>query len=318
MHDRPQVVTQVPAVSSGIVKFAKDVVAGTIGGIAVTAVGHPFDTVKVRLQTQSMANPVYSGALDCFKKTIKWEGIPGLYKGVSSPLAGQMFFRATLFSTFGASKRWLGTNADGTTRELTTADFFKAGAITGFAASFFESPIDFYKSQIQVQIIRSKTNPNYKPPYTSVLQCVRATLATSGWKGPFQGLSATLARDVPANAVYLGSFEVFKRQVAEAQGVAVRELTPPVVMACGGIAGVLYWLAIFPLDVVKSAMMTDSIDPATRQYPNMAATFKKLYAEGGVPRLFRGFSPCLMRAVPANGVMLFTVDKMTQLLNPHH
>ena len=38
------------------------------------------DTVKVRLQTQSMAKPVYSGAIDCFKKTLKWEGIPGLYK----------------------------------------------------------------------------------------------------------------------------------------------------------------------------------------------------------------------------------------------
>jgi hypothetical protein len=29
------------------------------GGIAVTMVGHPFDTVKVRLQTQPSANPVY-------------------------------------------------------------------------------------------------------------------------------------------------------------------------------------------------------------------------------------------------------------------
>jgi hypothetical protein len=29
------------------------------GGIAVTAVGHPFDTIKVRLQTQPMANPIY-------------------------------------------------------------------------------------------------------------------------------------------------------------------------------------------------------------------------------------------------------------------
>jgi hypothetical protein len=38
------------------------------------------DTVKVRLQTQSMANPVYSGAIDCFKKTLKWEGVGGLYK----------------------------------------------------------------------------------------------------------------------------------------------------------------------------------------------------------------------------------------------
>lgn len=38
----------------------------------------------------------------------------------------------------------------------------QAGALTGFAASFFEGPIDFYKSQIQVQIIRSKSDPNYK------------------------------------------------------------------------------------------------------------------------------------------------------------
>lgn len=40
-------------------------------------------------------------------------------------LVPQMFFRATLFSAFGASKRWLATNPDGTTRQLTSADFFK-------------------------------------------------------------------------------------------------------------------------------------------------------------------------------------------------
>lgn len=31
----------------------------TAGGLAVVAVGHPFDTVKVRLQTQSSINPIY-------------------------------------------------------------------------------------------------------------------------------------------------------------------------------------------------------------------------------------------------------------------
>jgi hypothetical protein len=87
----------------------------------------------------------------------------GLFvQGVASPLAGQMFFRASLFSAFGASKRWLGTNADGSTRALTDIDFFKAGFITGAVAAFFEGPIDFYKSQIQVQIIRAKSDPNYK------------------------------------------------------------------------------------------------------------------------------------------------------------
>lgn len=31
---------------------------------------------------------------------------------------------------------------------------------------------------------------------------------------------------------------------------------------------------------------------------------------GGMSRFYRGFSPCLMRAAPANAVMLFTVDKV--------
>ena len=38
----------------------------------------------------------------------------------------------------------------------------QAGAITGFVAAFAEGPIDFYKSQVQVQIIRTQSDPNYK------------------------------------------------------------------------------------------------------------------------------------------------------------
>jgi hypothetical protein len=123
------------------------------------------------------------------RKTLQWEGVGGLYKGVTSPLAGQMFFRATLFSAFGASKRWLGTNADGSTRALETLDFFKAGFITGAAAAFTEAPIDFYKSQIQVQILRSRADPTYKG------ECgggCRACLTRPGVGGRVHVLGGTL------------------------------------------------------------------------------------------------------------------------------
>lgn len=73
----------------------------------------------------------------------------------------------------------------------------------------------------QVQIIRSKSDPNYKPPYTTVSACVRATLRENGFKGPFQGLGATLLRNTPANAVYLGTFEVLKGQAAQRLGCKV-------------------------------------------------------------------------------------------------
>lgn len=42
---------------------------------------HPFDLVKVRLQSQPLNEPSkYSGPLDCLLKTFKGEGIRGLYR----------------------------------------------------------------------------------------------------------------------------------------------------------------------------------------------------------------------------------------------
>ena len=53
-------------------------------------VGHPFDTLKVRLQTQPVHNPVYKGLWDCVVKTLKWEGIGGLYSGVGELLVFEL------------------------------------------------------------------------------------------------------------------------------------------------------------------------------------------------------------------------------------
>ena len=41
---------------------------------------------------------------------------------------------------------------------------------------------------------------------------------------------------------------------------------------------------------------------------------QKLWAEGGVTRFFKGWTPCLLRAFPANGIMLLTVDKVSYML----
>jgi ornithine carrier protein len=43
-------------------------------------VEYPFDTVKVRLQTQSVENPLFKRPMDCLKATIKEEGMKGLFK----------------------------------------------------------------------------------------------------------------------------------------------------------------------------------------------------------------------------------------------
>lgn len=42
-------------------------------------VEYPFDTIKVRLQTQPLDQPYFSGPWDCFKSIMKQEGFRGLF-----------------------------------------------------------------------------------------------------------------------------------------------------------------------------------------------------------------------------------------------
>ena len=43
-------------------------------------------------------------------------------------------------------------------------------------------------------------------------------------------------------------------------------------LTAGGLGGMAYWVVIFPVDVVKSAMQTDAIVKAERKYPDMLTT----------------------------------------------
>jgi solute carrier family 25 (mitochondrial carnitine/acylcarnitine transporter), member 20/29 len=171
--------------------------------------------------------------------------------------------------------------------------------------------------QVQVQIIKAKADPTYKPPFTNMVDCVKQSFAASGYRAPFQGLGATLLRNIPANSIYLGSFEVMKLQAAKELNCKVPELPAWIVLSAAGMGGVMYWCTIYPVDVIKSAMMTDALKYDKREYPTMVTTAKKLWAQGGVARFYKGFAPCLIRAAPANAAMLYTVDTVNNLLGNH-
>jgi len=56
-------------------------VAGTVSGTTKCLVGHPFDTIKTRMQT----NPTFKGPWDCLMKTLRLEGVRGVYKVPNPP-----------------------------------------------------------------------------------------------------------------------------------------------------------------------------------------------------------------------------------------
>ena len=266
------------------------------------------DTLKVRLQTQSHLNPTYSGLGDCVRKTWSAEGAAGFYKGVSSPLVGQMFFNAVQFLAYGFAKELVVGRPLTPLDHLTVPQYFAAGALTGFTVAFVECPIDLFKTQLQTQVFQAK------PQFTTFLGTVSHIARNHGIRGCFQGLPATIARNVPAVSTYFGVYEA-SRGWLRSEGQRLEDLESWKLLTAGSLGGLGYWLACYPIDCVKSAIQADAIVPSERRFKGTLDCVKQLWAEGGVARFFKGVAPCALRAAPANAVCFFLYQKSVQWLN---
>ncbi|KAI8808321.1 mitochondrial carrier domain-containing protein [Cladochytrium replicatum] len=139
----------------------KDLAYGSIAGVTGKVVEFPFDTVKLRLQTQPVGpngrGLLFNGAIDCFGKTVRGEGFSGLYKGLSTPLFGSVVENAFLFMCYGASldlMRYLRHGTTSRTADLpppSMTDVVLAGSLSGAGVSFILTPVELVKCKLQVQ-----------------------------------------------------------------------------------------------------------------------------------------------------------------------
>eukprot|EP01121_Diplochlamys_sp_Union-15-3_P011383 TRINITY_DN3299_c0_g1_i6.p1 TRINITY_DN3299_c0_g1~~TRINITY_DN3299_c0_g1_i6.p1 ORF type:complete len:282 (+),score=46.16 TRINITY_DN3299_c0_g1_i6:38-883(+) len=266
---------------SQIVAALKDVTAGTVGGILQALVGHPFDTVKVRLQTTQH----YAGMVDCFKTIIKEEGFLGLYKGVQSPLAGLAGLNATLFFAYGRGKELVRRSDQKFDDRLSLTQFTMAGVFAGFFSALIEGPFDFFKCQLQVR---------YKE-FRGFFDCANKITRNYGIRGIYQGQGATQLRNIPSNALYFGSYELMKNYLCS-PGENINALPTWKLLASGGFAGLAYWGITYPFDVVKSTMQADTVIKADRKYKTVLDTFRIIYSESGFKGFYRG---CLLYTSPS-------------------
>ncbi len=70
---KEEVKAEVVAATKSTLSGLRSLAAGGVGGVCAVVVGHPFDLVKVRLQTADKG--VYTGAIDVVRKTVAREGL---------------------------------------------------------------------------------------------------------------------------------------------------------------------------------------------------------------------------------------------------
>ena len=188
-------INSVAAVQTSVLNY-NGFAAGLFSGLAKLAVGHPFDTVKVRLQTAPAWQ--FAGPLDCVAQTIREEGVWGLYKGTTPPLVGWMLMDSLMLGSLTLYKGMLqehvftlpavrerfspmlgpspdkGSLVGAVLPPLPLAGHALAGTLAGWTVAFLAAPVEHVKTRLQVQYSGSKEQRLYRGPVDCVRKIVRS------------------------------------------------------------------------------------------------------------------------------------------------
>lgn len=321
------------AVASVMGDAAKDYVAGFAAGVATVFIGHPFDTVKVKLQTQNTeVNTLkYRNAAHCIIHILKSEGVKGFYKGATSSFVGNALESSLLFGAYSQMRRVL-QGEDVSEPELSS--IVPAAAVGGACISMVLCPTELVKCRLQVQEGCTATVAKCVQRYNGPLDCVCKTVRNDGLQGLFRGGSSTFLRECVGNSFFFMTYELCRYRllspsklhkdsmIQQYQGDQMQKyesgknhsnaaIEGVVDIVCGGLAGVMFWAVVLPFDVVKTRIQT-ALDPRSSRNP--FHNLKLIYGELGVKGLYAGLGPTLTRAFPANAAAMLTWELTAKLL----
>ncbi|KAH9950431.1 mitochondrial carrier [Amylocystis lapponica] len=288
---------------SGHVRFV-GALAGTGSGLTKVAVGHGFDTVKIRIQCSPPGT--YRGAIDCLIQTIRNESIFALYKGATPPAVGWAAIDSVLLGSLHNYRLFLIRHeftepvpgAD--TRRLTLAGHGLAGLCAGLTSALLATPMEVLKVKLQLQLQRSAGDRQFKGP----IDCARQVVHSQGVSGLWTGFAGSLAFRSNFFWMFM-SFEALMRGFSQLQGTQYEISTPAANFLSGGLASLGFWCMGIPADNIKNRMMASA---HTSARPSFIATARDIHAVGGVRGYYRGLAPSLLRAFPSNAAALWVYE----------
>jgi solute carrier family 25 carnitine/acylcarnitine transporter 20/29 len=195
---------------------------------------------------------------------------------------------------------------------LSLTRIFVAGCITGVATTIITTPVELVKARLQIQY--NQTQPG-QTTFSGPGGMAKHIIKQEGIAGLFRGTSATLWRDVPGTGIWFAAYEAIRRGFAAQAGCKPSEIGSFKTLIAGGSTGLIMWLCVFPIDVVKSRVQTaasGTYAPGTR---GMIKCGIQLFKETGVAGLYKGITPALIRSFPANAACFLAQDVTTKFLN---
>lgn len=292
--------------------MSADFWASYASGAVGLLIGNPLDVIKVRLQAGASSN------LDTPKapaqQVYQFSGARSLIRGTAAPILSSGALNSILFMSYNRTTDFLKIGGPDATASLGTS--WVAGAIGGLATWVVSTPTEIVKCRTQISSSASPANS---------WEVARATFRTEGIRGLYFGGVVTALRDSIGYGFYFWSYELSSQLMASrmnGRGMESAGQEAAKILLCGGLAGVVTWASVFPLDVIKTRVQTQVlgtgvlIDGTQRRRFGAVEITRNAYREGGIRVFFRGLTVCSVRAFFVNAVQWAVYEMLMKELGP--
>ena len=197
----------------------KDLFAGSVAGALGCAVGHPLDTLKVRMQSDP---GLYGTASRTLSLTLRREGIQGLFRGIAPPLVSIALYQAVCFASFNASLRLVSPGSVGgesmRPESAPASTLFAAGSLSGAATVLVTTPTDLLKIRLQTEARGTRPAGGGGGDLGRMLRVAGGVFRSGGLRGFYRGGVATGMRDTWSTGLYFVVYHAAKRFIRERGG----------------------------------------------------------------------------------------------------
>ncbi|KAF2146723.1 uncharacterized protein K452DRAFT_348435 [Aplosporella prunicola CBS 121167] len=280
----------------------KDIVFGSVAGIAGKFIEYPFDTVKVRLQSQPDHIQLYRGPLDCFQKSWAKDGVMGLYRGISAPLFGAAIENSSLFFSYRLFQDMLQASFYPAKQPLPFSALLFCGAASGSFTSCLLTPIELIKCKMQVPMEMADGRVTRPGP----LALIASVYRHQGIAGFWHGQLGTLIRETGGGVAWFGGYEgmgiLFRNMHKDKP--ANEPLPIHQQMTCGAMAGMSYNFFFYPADTIKSRMQTEDVSLGGKR--SFWSVGKLIWQQQGLKGMYRGCGITVCRSAPSSA-FIFTI-----------
>jgi len=181
------------------IKFAKNIASGGAAGAMSLCFVYSLDYARTRLANDAKGKGgerMYSGLIDVYSKTLKSDGIQGLYRGFVISCVGIIVYRGCYFGFYDTLKPLLLGDDAGVMLS------FALGYVVTISAGLVSYPIDTIRRRMMM-------TSGQAVKYNGSIDCFVKICKAEGFMSLMKGAGANILRGV-AGAGVLAGFDKFK------------------------------------------------------------------------------------------------------------